>query len=44
VFYGEPTLKLDVQKIKVFRIKAVTYSKAERSVLRYRRAADEKLP
>jgi hypothetical protein len=44
VFYGEPTLRLDVQKIEVFRIRAVSYRKAKRSVSRYRRPADEKLP
>jgi RES domain len=44
VFYGEPTLRLDVQNIEVHRIKAVTYKKAKRSVSRYRRPADEKLP
>jgi hypothetical protein len=43
-FYEEPTLKLDVQKIEVFRIKAVSYRKAKHSVFRYRRPADEKLP
>jgi hypothetical protein len=41
---GEPTLRLDVQKIEVYRIKAVSYQKAKRSVSRYRRPADEKLP
>ena len=40
-FYEEPTLKLDVQKIEVFRIKAVSYRKAKHSVFRYRRPADE---
>lgn len=44
VFCGEPTLRLDVQKIEVFRIRAVSYQKAKRSVSRYRRPADEKLP
>jgi hypothetical protein len=44
VFYGEPTLKLDVQEIEVFRIRAVSYQKAQRSVSRYRRPADEKPP
>jgi hypothetical protein len=44
VFYGEPTLKLDVQQIEVFRIKAVTYNKATRRVSRYRYPrADDKL-
>lgn len=43
---GNPTLKLDVEKIKVFRIKAVIYEKVCRSVSRYRRtpADDEDLP
>ena len=41
---GEPTLRLDVQKIEVYRIKAVSYQKDMRSVSRYRRPADEKLP
>jgi hypothetical protein len=44
VFYGEPTLRLDVQEIEVFRIRAVSYQKAKRSVSRYRRPADEELP
>jgi hypothetical protein len=44
VFYGEPTLRLDVQNIEVFRIRAVSYRKAKRSVSRYRRPADERLP
>jgi hypothetical protein len=34
--YGEPTLKLDVQNIEVFQIKAVSYEKRKRSVTRYR--------
>lgn len=38
-FYGEPSLKLDVQKLEVFEITAVTYKKAERRVSRNRRAA-----
>ncbi|HTA98916.1 MAG TPA: RES domain-containing protein [Bradyrhizobium sp.] len=38
--YGEPTLKLDVQEIEVFKIKAVTYTKARRSVSRYRHSED----
>ena len=44
VFYGEPTLRLDVQEIEVFRIRAVSYQKAKRGVSRYRRPADEELP
>jgi hypothetical protein len=44
VFYVEPTLRLDVQKIEVFRIRAVSYQKVERTVSRYRRHADDKLP
>jgi hypothetical protein len=43
-WHGEPTLRLDVAKIEVFRIKAVAYQKSRRSVTRYRRPADEKLP
>lgn len=44
VFYGEPALRLDVQEIEVFRIRAVSYQKAKRNVSRYRRPADEELP
>ena len=43
-FYGEPTLRLDVEKIEVFRIKAVSYQKSKRSVFRYRKSDGEKLP
>jgi RES domain/HEPN/RES N-terminal domain 1 len=44
VFYGEPTLRLDVQKIEVFRIKAVTFDKSRRSISRYRHEAVRKEP
>jgi hypothetical protein len=41
---NEPTLRLDVQKIEVFRIDAVSYRKAERRVSRHRYPADEEPP
>jgi hypothetical protein len=44
VFYGEPTLRLNVKKIEVFRITAVSYRKAKRSVSRHQRHADGKIP
>lgn len=43
-FFGDPVLRLDVEHIQVFRINAVSYQKRRRSVSRYRRPADEKLP
>jgi hypothetical protein len=43
-FYGEPNLRLDVEKIDVFQIRTVSYRTSKRSVSRYRRPADEKLP
>jgi RES domain/HEPN/RES N-terminal domain 1 len=41
---GQPTLRLDIQKIEIFRIKSVSYQKDKRSVWRHRHSADEKLP
>lgn len=42
--FANPTLRLDVQHIQIFRINAVTYQKSRRGLTRYRRPADEKLP
>jgi hypothetical protein len=36
----ETTLKLDVKKIQIFRIKAVSYQKSEHSVMRYRQTEE----
>lgn len=38
------TLKLDVQNIQIYRIRAVSYKKMTRSTTRYRRSEDEKTP
>ena len=35
--YGEPSLRLDVQNIQVFQIRAVSYQKDGRNVSRYRK-------
>jgi hypothetical protein len=43
-YVERPTLTLDVQKIKVFQINAVSYRKAERRVSRNQLTLDEKPP
>jgi uncharacterized protein (DUF4415 family) len=42
--YGQITLKLDVKSIQVFRIGGVSYQTSRRSVMRYRRPANQKTP
>lgn len=44
VSYGKPALRLDVQKIQVFPINAVTYQKSERYISRHRHRVDEDPP
>lgn len=43
-YYGEPTLRLDVQNIQIYRIRAVSYEKSTRSATRYRRSENDKSP